>query len=148
MGGDGVFRRYSSRCSVWLYVDTVQSGCSDCEPRRYLPSFLTATHEGRVVQPCPQGLLCSPSPLQPCTGPSSLSHKLLAVSSPLLCSPPPLYVPLFFFSTTPFIFQRKKIFIWILVLCLSIFLPLHLLFYFQKHKDGILSPLFLLCVQF
>lgn len=106
MGGDGSFRG-TPQCSFTLTLyslDVVTVNLSISFPRFKKGDLW----RGWVVQPCPQCTLCSPSPLQPSAGPSSHQHKLLTVWSSLL-----------FFSDTPFIFQRKKIFIWIRSVCPS-----------------------------
>lgn len=79
-----------------------------------------------------------PMPLQPSAGPSSHQYKLLTVWSSLLLLS-------LFFSTTLFIFQRKKIFVWVCFLCPSFSLPLLFTppFSFHRHKDkGLLFLLF------
>lgn len=76
-----------------------------------------------VVQPCPQGMLCSPSLLHPSARPPSHQHKLLSLLLPP--SNPPSSSSSSFNHTFSLIFQRKKYFLSDLIFFVS---SLHLAF--------------------
>lgn len=142
MGGDGSLRHqgaiihHTSQCSFTLTLYSLDQVTVTLSVS--FPHLKKGTCEGfessSRVQPCPLCMLSSPLLL-------GLHHTNINSS---LSGPPSSSFFDFFFSTTPFIFQRKKIFIWIWFLCPSFSLPLSSTppFSFHRHKDN--SLLFLL----